>query len=212
MCGGYTIAKSIEKIKQRFNVDFRGSGAVPKFNARPSQLLPIITMEDPSHVTLAHWGLFPVWAEKMGLKKEIINTRMESLSKPSFRSDFKNRRCLVISDGFIEWEKQGDLKMPIRFGRGNFELFAMAGLYENDAELGPRFSIITTEPNNAVKKIHNRMPVMLAEGSESKWLEGVDLDSLLIPYSGKDFTSVHVSRKINVPFNDFPEVLEVENI
>jgi putative SOS response-associated peptidase YedK len=169
MCGGYTITKNIERIKERFHVGFDGR-FLPPPQARPSQMLPIVTSENPGQITLAHWGLKPFWLEKMGLKKELINTRLESLTKPAFRRDLESRRCLVIADGFLEWTGERGRKTAYHIGTQDFDLFAMAGLYEIDPEGLTRFSIITRSANPVVAKIHDRMPVILTPETEVNWL------------------------------------------
>ena len=207
MCGGYTIAKSVEKLTKRFHAQLLEPGFSPRYNARPSQQLPIILNTDPQHIVMAHWGIKPIWAIKQGLSKEIINTQSASYNKPTFKKGFESRRCLILADGFYEWMKTSSGKQPYRFVLKDDEPFAFAGIYEENRETGkPCFSIITTEPNEVVQPIHDRMPAMLLPSSEAVWLNpDTDLEAslaLLKPYPENLLMTYPVSKKVNFAGNE----------
>jgi putative SOS response-associated peptidase YedK len=213
MCGGYTVTKSISALTLRFHARLSKTTFTPRFNARPSQNLPIILNTAPDQIVMAHWGIKPIWAVKEGLKKEIINTRSESFLKPTFKHDFESRRCLIPADGYYEWQATPNGKQPYRFKLKNDELFAFAGIYEQEKETGLlHFSIITTEPNKTAASIHNRMPAILLPENESKWLNpDITIDhisDLITPYPKHDLVAYPVSKKINYPGNEGPELVE----
>jgi putative SOS response-associated peptidase YedK len=205
MCGRFTITATKKEIRERFEVKFPGEWK-PNYNAAPTQILPIITNEHSDKITLAKWGLIPHWAkdEKIGYK--LINARSETIfERPSFRTAAKKRRCLVIADGFYEWKKGKDGKTPFRITTKKEELFAMAGIWETWNGV-ITFTIATTKPNAAMKKIHDRMPVILSRTEERKWLEGGDAD-LLDSYGGQMKVS-EVSSDVNNARNNYKELLE----
>jgi putative SOS response-associated peptidase YedK len=173
MCGRYSFFSQDEVIEKRFSAKIQ-EPLTRHFNASPSQRLPIITNQNPKAIINGTWGLVPSW-----MKEEksfgIINARSESLSeKPSFKNAFKNRRCLIIADGFFEWQKLKDGKQPYRITLKEAGPFAFAGLWEqkktDDGEQ-ITFSIVTTGANLLVGKIHNRMPVILNPKDEKIWMD-----------------------------------------
>ena len=152
-----------------------------------------------------------------------INARAETLAgKPTFRDSYKNRRCLVLADGFYEWrenEKKND-KTPFRFILKGGEPFAFAGLWDNwrkpDGSTLLSFAIITTEPNELIRPIHNRMPVILHQEHEELWLDPSfndtkELSSVLTPYPSDQMDFYEVSTVVNSPKNDKPVCIEPKN-
>lgn len=199
MCGRFTITASVGEIARRFNAGVPDS-YTPRYNAAPGQDLPIILDDNPGQVVMARWGLVPHWSRDA---KGFINARSESASeKPAFRGSFRKRRCLVIADGFYEWEK----KVPYRFTVSH-GLFSMAGLwYIYGVEGGSitTFTILTTEPNEVVSRIHHRMPVILSKADEEAWLkEGPE--EVLKPFPAMSCTKV--SAKVNDVRNEGPELI-----
>ena len=171
------------------------------------------------------WGLVPSWAKEAALGSKMINARAETLNqKPSFRKSFERRRCLVPADGFYEWKRVGEnkIKIPMRIVLKNRGAFAFAGLWDTwqkpDGNELQTFTIITTQPNELMDPIHNRMPVILHEKDEDKWLDPdfkdtLKLSDLLAPYSADEMEAYEVLPLVNSPRNDSPGCLKpVERI
>lgn len=234
MCGRYSIFQiaNTDEIEDRFGASVP-EGIEPRYNAAPGQQLPVITNDEPDTVSQLQWGLVPHWADDPEIGNRLINARAETVDeKNSFRDAYQNRRCLVLADGFYEWAETGNGKQPYRVIT-NGEPFAMAGLWEqwNPADAGGQvdlgsfaddddggatsdelletYTIITTEPNEVVGDIHDRMPVVLAPDEEDQWLAGDtsgDPKRLLDPYDG-EMDAYPVSTDVNNPSNDSPEVV-----
>jgi putative SOS response-associated peptidase YedK len=197
MCGRYSITVDKNTIEYHFNAKFV-SGAHefhPTYNAAPSQLLPIITTYAPSAITLGKWGFVPEDFSYPKMRPQ-NNARLETAAtKPSFRTSFAGRHCLVITDGYYEWDKK---KQPYRFVLKSGEPFALAGIYargenENDPMT---FAILTTEANDVMRPVHDRMPVMLRAGHEKDWLptQGV---TFFNPFPAELMTAYPVTPKMN---------------
>ena len=180
MCGRYTMAASKEALIKRFDLkDFQGE-YIPRYNIAPSQDNPVVLLnkEKERIIYPMRWGLIPSWAkdEKIGYK--MINARAETLAeKSSFKNSLHNRRCLIPADGYYEWLKSGKpgKKPPFRIVMKSRELFAFAGLWDtwkNQAgETICSYTIITTEADELVAKIHPRMPVILRPENENTWID-----------------------------------------
>jgi putative SOS response-associated peptidase YedK len=181
MCGRYTFITPAPEVEQRFDAQFTAASPTT-YNAAPSQRLPVITNAVPHQIQLLSWGLVPSWSRDptghgpaSGPKP--INARAETLAeKPSFRQLLDRRRCLVLADSFYEWQATPAGKVPHRILLRDEQPFAFAGLWDewldrSTGELRPTFTIITTEPNALMAKIHNRMPVILPNrAAEQAWL------------------------------------------
>ncbi len=184
MCGRFSIKSDREYIEHRFKAGFCEKFR-PNSNASPGQILPVIKSDTPSEINFLKWGLSPAWYKKMkGESAGLINVRDDNLKlKRTFEKDLLDRRCLVLADGFYEWKKVDDKKVPYRFAMGGDELFAMAGIWgENVDKRGEKiltFAIVTTEANSDVKEIHNRMPVILEPEQEQIWLAKSEKNSYL---------------------------------
>lgn len=216
MCGRYTIIAKAEEIEKRFNV------AVPetysaRYNAAPTQILPVITNESPKGLSFFHWGLIPGWAKDKSISSKLINARAETISeKASFKSALKNRRCLVIADGFYEWKRTTKKsKIPYRIILNSNRLFAFAGLWEEyedeNQEIVNTFTIITTNANTTVSKIHDRMPVILNQETEQEWLNASlsteEHINLLQPYDANKMEYHTISPLVNSVANDNPQLI-----
>jgi putative SOS response-associated peptidase YedK len=159
----------------------------PNWNLAPTQSACVITADEPHLINQYHFGLVPHWAKDIKVGYSMLNARKETvLEKTSFKPLMeKNKRCLVLTDGFYEWETIGKEKLPYRFILPDRPLFAFAGLYSwwQDKTTGnwyKSFTILTTEPNNKVAKLHDRMPVILTKEEEKIWLtDGVPMNDLL---------------------------------
>ena len=211
---------AIEELRQRFKVEIADGSYRPRFNAAPSQDLLVIPQKSPHKASLYRWGLVPGWAKDPKIGNQLINARAETVAdKPAFRTPFEKHRCLVLSDGFYEWDKKPAHHVPYRVILKEQEPFVFAGLcdYWKD-ETGKEiqsFTIITTEANSLVAKIHDRMPVILPRDAEEKWLDaGLDLkkaQSMLKAYPSGEMEMYPVSTIVNNPKNDMAAVLKPAN-
>ncbi len=214
MCGRFQLSVKGKHISERFNVEVFDEMYKPSYNCAPSQELPVITNAEPGKLNFYKWGLIPFWAKDPKIGFRLINARGESLAeKLAFKHAFQKRRCLIPANGFFEWKKD-DNKTPFRVFLKNEELFAMAGIWETwkDAEGRPvhSFSIITTNASPLVEKIHDRMPVILHPEDEEAWLKENDpaaLKKLLVPFEADKMEVYPVSKKVNSPANDGPEII-----
>lgn len=228
MCGRFTLTTDVEDLAALFGAERYPEELVPSYNiALGSPVAAIVgniegsgntgrTVRDISHF---EWGLVPSWAKDTGMGRKLINARSETAhEKPSFRSAFRKRRCLIPADGFYEWMKTPDGKRPHYIGLGDGTPFAFAGLWEswpgNEEEEGKlTCTILTTEANALMKRIHNRMPVILDEESYAAWLDPDfdDTDALrdmLRPYTPSAMETYEVSRIVNSPANNTEKCVE----
>lgn len=219
MCGRYSIAVEPTEVEERFGAEFveTAEPTRPRYNAAPSQWLPVILNAEPDKIVLTPWGIKPEWLARVAKKDGLINVRFETLrDKATFRSDLEKRRCLVPADGFYEWKAvPGARKVPFRITRKDGKLFAFAGIWhESPSEGGraPRFAIITTAANDLMQPIHARMPVILDEEEEKAWLasEGrlPDLIGLLETPAAVALRAYEVSREVNRASVDVPELIK----
>ena len=219
MCGRFTQTASPQVIAKQFAIT-NPPLFTPRYNIAPSQPIAAIRIDPTTTRTLVmlRWGLIPSWAKDPKIGYQCINAKAETVAeKPSFRSAFKKRRCLVVATGFYEWQVRGRIKQPMWIGLKNKEPFAFAGLWEHwQPTVGEPLetcTIITTEPNELMTPIHNRMPVILAPASYDQWLDPYfqEVDSLktiLRPYPSEELTAYPVSTLVNSPSHDIPQCLE----
>ena len=217
MCGRYTLTADIKVIEKRFDIDATAHFK-PRYNAAPTQLLPIITNQNTQGFSFFYWGMIPRWSKNKNISNKLINARAETITeKVSFKNAFKQRRCLIPADGFYEWKNLGKKqKVPYRILLKNTEPFAFAGLWEEFEDekdnVAHTFTIVTTAANNLVHAIHDRMPVILPQEAEQKWLDDAtseaELLDLLKPYPANDMDYYTVSPSVNTPANDYPELVK----
>lgn len=206
MCGRYSIIAQASEIAERFEVEVPPY-YTPRFNAAPSQLLPVITSENPEGISLFYWGLSPFRAKEKAVSERIINLRSESIvEKPVYRKALATHRCLVPADGFYEWKRLGKKTIiPYRITRKDRQTFAMAGIWEEyEDEFGKgnhTFTILTTAPNTVVGEIHNRMPVILSLEGEKTWLNPLRSENELLPLmmatSSEEMEAFTISPRVN---------------
>jgi putative SOS response-associated peptidase YedK len=216
MCGRYSIAVEPAKIEKRFGARF----AEPfkrRYNAAPSQKLPVILNYNPRKLLLTRWGMKPAWFTKVSKRDGLINVRVETLrEKHTFLQDLEERRCLIPADGFFEWKAvSNEKKAPFRITGEDGKLFAFAGIWENNDEDGkqePHFAIITTQADAFMQPIHSRMPVILDDTEESVWLSDQarvpDLLAILESPPSHKLRAYEVSRSVNKASVDEPAVFE----
>lgn len=217
MCGRYGFAPGeFREIKVRFNIDGDLPLFKPRYNIAPSQQAPVIAhLDGENRVEMFRWGLVPSWAKDPSIGNRMINARAETLAeKPSFKRLLKNRRCLVLADGFYEWRKEGRGKVPMRFRLKSGEPFVFAGLWDAwkqpDGALLRTYTIVTTEPNEVLAPIHNRMPAMLSDRDAREWVSADEIGhslSLLKPYPAELMHGYDISKLVNNPQNDSAECI-----
>ena len=218
MCGRYTLRTPIDVLAEGFEIQEYPSSITPNYNVAPTQeVAGLVEEEEKRKLEMFHWGLIPSWAKDPAIGNKMINARAETVSeKPSFRSAFKKRRCLILADGFYEWQKTDDGKQPYHIKMEDDSPFAFAGLWEVWDKYGEEIrsgTIITTDANDLMSEIHHRMPVILHPEDYGLWLdpdfdEKEPLTSLLKPYPSDAMEAYPVSRRVNKPANNEPSVLE----
>jgi putative SOS response-associated peptidase YedK len=225
MCGRFTQKAPWEKVKKEFKVaSDSGTLIKPRFNIAPAQMIAAVrVLEGARELSALKWGLVPAWAKEAEIGHRMINARAETLSeKPSFREAFRRRRCIIPASGFYEWQKKGSgAKQPYYFYLKDKDVFGFAGLWEEwlDKETGEVLetcTIITTEANQVLEPVHDRMPVILKPEDYEQWLDPQEnvserLQKLLAPYPPAEMTSHAVSRSVNYPDADSPELIEPLN-
>lgn len=217
MCGRYAIPDPGD-IPIRYNAARSGYDLKPRYNAAPSEDMPVVVNTGENYVELMRWGLVPFWAKDTNIGYKMINARAETLQvKPSFKKALSSQRCIVPAGGFFEWKQIDKEKVPYYIFMKNKQLFGFAGLYDtwHDKQGGElkTYTIITTEPNTLVGKIHDRMPAILEKKDEEEWLNPDETESdrlvkLLHPYPASEMETYPVSRLVNAPKNDTKEVIE----
>jgi len=217
MCGRFSNFSPLDVLRNRFRVDPPDEPVYPRYNAAPGQKLIVIPMDDPHKMHFYKWGLIPSWARDPKIGNSLINARSETLKeKPAFRGSLNRRRCLVLADGFYEWKTTSGRKVPYRVELRGREPFAMAGLCSTwkdpDGKSIDTFAIVTTNANEIVGTIHDRMPVIFTPEQESKWIDlsfdFQEVNQCLLPYSENDMEIYPISTLVNNPKNDIPEILE----
>lgn len=206
-----------ESIQLAFNLDDVSVWEQPRYNIAPSQMVPVITNRKRKALTLLKWGLVPSWAKDPAIGNRMINARSETAAeKPSFRTAFKRKRCLIPSDGYFEWTKRAGKKVPMYIKRRDREIFAFAGLWEHwkkpDGNWLGTCAILTMEANDFIRPIHHRMTVMIEPEDYDTWLSEEELTpdqwlSLMTGSDSEQLTAFEVSTQVNRPINDNPTVI-----
>jgi putative SOS response-associated peptidase YedK len=209
MCGRYALHTLLGELQEHFGL-FDEFEFKPRYNIAPSYHLPIVREDDTGrHLALAQWGFVPAWSKETP-KVKPINARADTVAeKPFFRTAFKKHRCLIPANGFYEWKRDGKQKQPYYFRLKDSELLAFAGIWDRwTGEEGPldTFAIITTDANDTMRPVHDRMPVILGPEDYGGWLKTGD-KKLLVPYP-KEMTCYPISRRVNSPANDNEEIIE----
>ena len=220
MCGRYTLVIDRDALSRRF--DATATADLPvlfeRYNIAPTQRVPTVRMRAKGEgggreVALLRWGLIPSWAKSADIGSRTVNARSETAAeKPAFRTALRTRRCLVPATGFYEWRRDAGGKVPHLIRLENARAFALAGLWERwrDPETGEvveSCSILTTQPNDVVSPLHDRMPAMLRPEAEAAWLDDSTTDPdallpLLEPYPPGEMEAYPVRRRVNNPRHD----------
>lgn len=225
MCGRYTLTTPGEVIAEIFELP-EAPEVTARYNVAPTQEVAAIRSdEECGGRQLVHlrWGLVPHWADDPAIGNRMINARAESVAdKPAFRTSFQKKRCLVLADGFYEWQKlAGGKKQPWYFRLASGAPFAFAGLWASWHEQAPgsdrapleTCTVLTTDANALVAKSHHRMPVILAPEDLDLWLDPrvrdrERLEAALGPFDPDRMIAFPVSTRVNTPANDDPSVIE----
>ena len=212
MCGRFTLkAPNKVKLKSLNRSDF--DDLIPRYNIAPTQDIITVVQRDSSRETMSmQWGLIPFWSKE---PKGIINARVETIDeKASFAESFQRRRCLILADGFYEWERHGKIAQPYYFQMENEEQFTFAGIWDqwrSGERLITSCAIITTTANELLATIHTRMPVILGGELHDLWLDEnartTDLKDLLVPFDATEMKSHAVGYDVNDVKVDHAEVL-----
>ena len=222
MCGRFTLTLDPGELQETLNLGDITFDYVPRYNIAPTQPVAVVRDAQTRKVELFRWGLVPSWAKDISIGERLINARSETISeKPSFRSAFAHRRCLILADGFYEWRRAQDgPKVPYYFKLKSGKPFAFAGLWESwHSPKGDELrtcTIITCAANDLVAEYHERMPVILPIKVQYSWLApqtpAIELASLLAPYPPAEMVAYPVSRAVNSPENDTAECIKAINV
>lgn len=221
MCGRFAYFSAHEAMVRLFGLPADTPEVEPRWNIAPTQFVPAVRVgaDGRRRLSLLYWGLVPHWAREKAIGARMINARAETLrEKPSFRTPFRQRRCLVLADGYYEWQATPDGKQPWFIRRADRAPFAMAGLWESWVETPGEpplesCTIITTEAAAPLDAIHHRVPVVLAAADYDRWLAtgAADLEALaalLVAPTAGLLEPVRVSRRVNNARNEGPELIE----
>jgi putative SOS response-associated peptidase YedK len=217
MCGRFVGYRGKEELMDLFPIDQCDAEVSASYNIAPSQeILAIVKQDGRNHLQRFHWGLVPFWAKDISIGARMINARAESVdSKPSFRTAFKKRRCLILSDGFYEWQGEKGHKQPYFLTIPEEKPFAFAGIWETWDNRGQQSegyrscAIITTAASDAMRPIHHRMPVILKPEIYGPWLDPdfQDVDELKDIITDRIITELiarPVSKQVNTATNNQP--------
>ncbi len=221
MCGRFVGYRTLEELRRYFPIDRALCAATSNYNVAPSQQVLAIVRENEDHVLdRFHWGLVPFWAKDVSIGQRMINARAETVAtKPSFRNAFGKRRCLILADGFYEWTGKKGNKQPVLITLPSGEPFAFAGLWEiwNDKSKPDSTyqscTIITTAASEAIKPVHNRMPMVLRPEVYADWLAPHQLtakrfNAMISEQIVIDFALTPVSKQVNSVRNNDPSNIE----
>jgi putative SOS response-associated peptidase YedK len=217
MCGRFTLQPT-EAVYERFEISNRLDALVPRYNIAPGQMVPVIIAQGLRRIVLMRWGLIPHWAKDEKTAYKMINARVETLTqRPAFRGLLSHHRCLVPASGFYEWQGEGRDKTPYYIYPEDRRYIAFAGLYDvwinaHGEELST-FTIITTEANDFMARLHNRMPVIIGRELEDAWLDpeltkAQDVLGVLSRSTGLALDAYPVSRLVNRPSIDSQALIQ----
>jgi len=225
MCGRFTLRTPTPVLIKQFGIEIH-MDLIPRFNIAPTQDVAVVRLDPASEqreLAMLHWGLIPSWAKDPAIGNRMINARGETVTeKPSFRTAFRRRRCLVLADGYYEWKKTGSKKQPYYIRMTDEGAFGLAGLWErwkvgegDDPQTVESCTVITTEANSFTSDIHDRMPVILEPNDWTTWLDisledREELEPLLRPYFSEEMRMDPVSTLVNNPRNEDPKCVEIQ--
>jgi putative SOS response-associated peptidase YedK len=224
MCGRFTHNFTWKEIRDFLDLHWPANPEQLdiSFNVAPTQMSPVVRLdrEGQRGLVVSRWGLVPFWSDDPSIGNRLINARADGIaSKPAFRSAFKRHRCVVPVSGFYEWQPiaGSKTKCPWYLTRADGAVTLFAGLWERwtkDEQKGPleTFTIITTDANEMMKPIHNRMPVILERDQVDQWLDDRTspeaLEAMLKPAADDTLRAHPVSLRVNTPRNNDPSLIE----
>ena len=222
MCGRFSLHTPESQIREAFNLEqIEPLGLNPRFNIAPSQDIPIVRDTDTGpEMTLARWGLVPSWSKESKSKYSTINARIESVAdKPTYRTPFKRRRCLIPADGFYEWQQVAGNKVPHHIRMKDGKVFAFAGLWdhwEGEGKTLDSCTIIVMPSNEVMRPIHERMPAIIAPAHYDLWLDSRITDKqeimqYLTSAPSSQLTAYPVSTWVNSPKNNDERCIQPTN-
>lgn len=219
MCGRFAIYSSAEAIMDYADALNQIDNYDPRYNVVPGTMIPVVIADKQRVLTQMRWGLIPYWAKDEKFASKLINARSESVAeKPSFCNAFQKRRCLIIANGYYEWDQKS--KKPYYFYNPSSELIAFAGIWESwkspKGEQIRTCSIITRAASENISHLHYRMPVILSKEAANDWLADrsqADLINILYNRASKDLKYHPVSIAVNSASNNYPDLIEsiIEN-
>jgi putative SOS response-associated peptidase YedK len=223
MCGRYILHSPLSDLADRFQFGLNELQVDPNYNISPTASVLTVVADNGRNSEFMRWGFIPKRHKTRQSIYPIINARSEYVhTNFSFKNALSFRRCLIPANGFYEWIKEGKQLFPILFTLGSNKPFAFAGLWEASKDektdqIIKSCTILTTMPNELVQPIHNRMPVILSQETESLWLDPMtnkydELSHLLSPYPSAEMKSRLVSRKVNSVKNNGPELINLISI
>jgi putative SOS response-associated peptidase YedK len=219
VCGRFTQQRPTSELAEIFDAEDRFCAPGERYNVAPTDEAAVVVQRDDRRaITAYRWGLIPHWAEDRKIGSRMFNARAESLTRsPAFRDALQRRRCIVPVDSFYEWRRDGRIRQPFRIVRADGRPLALAGLWagwhdpETDAVVRT-FSIVTGEPNEVVRALHDRMPVILLDEEWRRWLDPKadpgELQGLLQPRETLELVAYPVSRLVNDVRTDGPDLIE----
>jgi putative SOS response-associated peptidase YedK len=215
MCGRFVRCITLKEIADYFDIEQPPFEFQPSYNVSPSQDIIIINNRGVKQIVKCHWGFVPLWSKDLSAGYKMINARSETVdTKPSFKAAFRKQRCLVIANGFYEWQKEKNRKVPVYISLKSGKPFGFAGLYTGwispEGEKICTCTILTAESNDLNAPIHDRMPVIIPRDKEDVWLDPAvnDIDKLkdlLESVPSEDMVITRVSDRVNSPRNDSPD-------
>jgi putative SOS response-associated peptidase YedK len=220
MCGRFTQERPTSELAEIFEAEDLADSPGGRFNVAPTDEAAVVVQRGERRaVTAYRWGLIPHWADDPRIGNRMFNARAETLaSSPAFRDAFRRHRCLVPVDSFYEWRRDGRSRQPFRIVRTDGRPLALAGLWSgwrdpDTGEVRRTFTIITTSPNDLVRPVHDRMPVLVPPSAWGRWLDPdppdpAELNGLLVPAADEELEIYPVSRAVNDVRNDGPGLIE----
>jgi putative SOS response-associated peptidase YedK len=197
MCGRFVLISDLSVITNAFEIAEIACRYRPDPDIRPGRQIAAVVHDGANKLISLRWGLIPSWSKDPAMGSRLINARAETLAeKPSFKNAFKKRRCLIVADGFYESQKDGNKKIPVLFRLKSGQPFGFAGLYEiwksPEGESFATCTIITTEPNDLIRPIHNRMPVIVPKEKVSLWIDPAVQNERLLSFVLKPYPAAEM--------------------
>lgn len=222
MCGRFTQERATSELAEIFGAEDRVGAPGGRFNIAPTDPAAVVVQrEDHRAITDYRWGLIPHWSETAKTGNRMFNARAETIDRnPAFRYAFGKRRCLVPVDRFYEWQRSDGVRTPYAVAGADGRPIALAGLWAgwkdpDTGEVVRSFTIVTTSPNDLMRPIHDRMPVVIPESAWDRWLDPTltaprdlaELHGLLVPADDDALDAYRVSPRVNSVRNDGPDLI-----